>query len=176
MKLISALLVSFFVFCGTASAGSSTDTRRDTSTLGYVTVSAQSKAKFSDAASAYSGAGASVDLMFHKRSFLWEDVGFGYSNFGSSAYDGSQDFSLNNLHAQVLCGLFFGTYFKGGYGLSFLKSGNQPQMFVGGGWKWGFGLKLHLVRGLYADVETMRWDGPGPIGFRTQSVGAEYHF
>ena len=179
MKLISALIVSCFMLCSNANASGCG--RRSMNFLfggsycGYVSASLQSNAHFSDSYGSYSSAGGSLDLMFHSRGFLW-DNGFGYSNFGSLASSGSQNFLLNNLHVQTELTLFGPVYFRGGYGLSFLKTSHQSAMTVGGIWKWGFGLKLPLGNGICANAEATRFDGPGPIGFWSPSLGMEYHF
>lgn len=150
----------------------------DKSKTGYVLTSIQSQAKFSDGGRSYSAAGALVDVMFHREEprLIWNDLGLSYSNFGSLASDGSQKFSLNNVQAQGLVAFWGGLYFKGGYGLSFLDSDVQTAPTIGGCWKWGFGWKLHMAKGAYAVIETNRWDGPGPVGFRSHSLGLEYHF
>lgn len=177
MKLISVLAISYFLFCNNVQAEDSVSNGMDdNSRIGYFSASVQSKANFSDSYGSYSSAGGSLDLMFHHRGFLWDDVGFQYSNFGSLASSGSRNFSLNNLHVQMTLGLLGPAYFKGGYGFSFLQTDSQSAMTVGTGWKWGFGLKFHLAKRLYANVETNRLDGPGPIGFWTQGIGMEYHF
>lgn len=178
MKLISVLILSCFIFCNNASAsdcGRSGDILFGNSYCGYISTAVQGDANFSDLYGSYSSAGWSLDLMFHRQGF-WNHVGFGYSNFGLLTPDGSQNFLLNNLHIQAEIELFAPVHFRGGYGFSFLKTSHQSAMTVGGGWKWGFGLKLPLWKRICANAEITRFDGPGPIGFWTQGLGMEYHF
>lgn len=155
-----------------------TDSRpgADKSMLGYLSWGIQSPAEFGDNGRSYSSAGLSLSMMLHIAIAYNDpaDVGLEWSNFGSS-YRG-RDFALNNLHFQMILPLRSPLYFKWGYGLSNLLDRTAGEELTGGCWKWGFGTKLHLVNGLYATIETNRWDGPGPVGFRSQSLGMEYHF
>ncbi len=190
MKLILALVASCLILCNTAYAEDSANTpgtfhikdpavplrAEDVPNRGYLAFNSQSMANFRDGNRFYSSPGVSLALMFYgkKRFKVPVDAGLEWSNFGSS--NRGRDFALNNIHLQAVLPFKF-LYFKGGYGLSNLHDKTARESLTGGCWKWGFGLKTRFfVKELYVNLETNRWDGPGPVGFRAHSFGVEYHF
>src|SRR3989344_5768354 len=143
----------------------------DVPNRGYFAFNSQSMANFEYGNRSYSAPGVSLALMFHgkKRFKIPTDAGLEWSNFGSS--NRGREFALNNLHLQAMLPFKF-LYFKGGYGISNLHDKTARESLTGGCWKWGFGEKPRFfVNALYVNIETNRWDGPGPVGFRSQSFG-----
>lgn len=192
MKRIMLAAVVLTVFSNSILHAFSNGTGNDNTKFGYVAVKTHSDAKFFDdkrSFSSYSGAG--VSLMFHSWSHWWENqkdnvtnlinYGIDYSYFGGKVHDKASstkgNFTLNNLIVNARVNLFTIEYpmfyFEGGYGLSVLSANDRSS---GGCSKWGFGASVNLARNLYINVETNRWDGPGPVGFWSPSLGMEYHF
>jgi len=180
MKRVVLAVISLAIL----SIQSSYAVAKDDTKLGYFSLSGQGDIKFSDAARSFtSDSGAGLSVMFHRwvedRSGKLEnvlDVGVDYTQFQGIMRKGSAseaNFSLNNFIANTRIGFGLGTYFEGGYGLSILNADDRT---VGGCWKWGFGVGLNLVKGFYVDVEMNRWDGIGPVGFWSPSLGLEFHF
>ncbi len=156
--------------------GSGSKPTADIPDRGHFSFSSQGIANFGDYNRPYSSSGVSLALMLHgkKRLKVPADIGLEWSNFGSS--NRGRDFALNSLHLQAAIPFKF-LYFKGGYGFSNLHDKTARESSTGGCWKWGFGVKMRFfVDELYVNFETNRWDGPGPVGFRAQSFGLEYHF
>ncbi|MBI4991636.1 MAG: hypothetical protein HZB99_00255 [Candidatus Harrisonbacteria bacterium] len=180
MKKISLAVISLTVLSAQPIYASAKDDTR----LGYLSLSAQGDANFSDDRRSFSSnSGVGLSVMFHN----WEkdrkdklvnvfDSGIDYTHFKGKMRSRTApevNFSLNNIIANMRIGLVPGFYFEGGYGLSVLNADNTT---VGGCWKWGFGIGLNLFKSMYVNVEMSRWDGPGPVGFWSPNLGLEYHF
>ncbi len=155
----------------------------DNSRLGYVSLSAYADANFSDNVKSFSSdSGGGLSVMFHKwgdyrgKQVVFYDFGIDYSHFNgkmSNDITPKDSFSLNNFIANARIALAPVAYFEGGYGLSVL---DEDDVTVGGCWKWGFGANFNLAKNLYMEIEISRWDGPGPVGFWSPSLGMAYHF